>query len=328
MNKDKIYNCTLLLVIISLLTCILLVCFCFISRYITIEKQIRNQFDLSKSDCECRCKNKNIDIKLDNNKVFNKELSQIYYYHDCIWRDEIEHIDSELLHTIKYNGNKEKDPPNVCIFKLNDDSAAIIFRSTKTHLEMIKDIDVKQVNGMHSGIKSIYDDIKSDIYFFLNTTHTEWKNILLFGHSLGGGLVDMLSYDLMCNHPELWSKCIGISSGGPRIFDPMRCDHFSNHEYINRFIKVINVADIVPCMPSTSTTVEGVVSRGKKYFYKSFSNESRIFRFNVVKETQLIESHMSLVYSDMLWESKYTELPVLPIFNDDNRDVIVNIKNV
>lgn len=273
-----------------------------ISRYLTIEKHLKSQFRSPSQEYYSLSPDRGFIPLLDNQVQLNQDISQLYYYHDCCYRDNFQALPGTILKKIRYSKNKKTETPSVTIFKA-ENILFCIFRSTKTKTEMKKDVEMNQVVGMHSGIRDIYNDINQTLFDCIEN-NMDCQKIVLFGHSLGGALVDITSNNMINLYPEMWKKTNAFSSGSPRVFTPERCDSFSNSKDIERYMKLVNEADMVNHLPVTVTVTGGLFRDGKKYFYKSFCNQSRIYRFNDVKETQILDSHISKTYSDNLWNLK------------------------
>lgn len=293
---------------------LLIITLCVIARFVTIEKQVKNQFKIPKVIHRCQSDNRGFIPLFRNQEELSADISQTYYYHDCCWRSNFIGLPGEIKDKIKYTANNQDDSPLVTIFKY-DNILYCIYRSTKTKKEMMKDIEMSQMNEVHSGFRDIHNNTSSRVIASLNKhgmgDESDVDKIILFGHSLGGALVDLLSEDIIYRYPNLWNKMKVISSGSPRVFAPTRADEFSFMSEMDSYMKIENAADMVPSLPSTATTIEGILSTGKKFFYKSFSNKRRIHRFNFVKETQLVDSHLSSTYSDSLWNTPGLELPCM-----------------
>ena len=294
------------ILIILIVSVLLIVALCILARAIAIERIVRSQFQLPKDNPIHHSIDRKFLPSFNVHGEISGEISQMYYFHDCIWRNVLVDLPGSLTKLIKYSKNSNKDPP-IAVFIDVDNITYLIIRSTKTTPEKLKDIDVSQSCGSHKGIKSIYDSISSDLIEGIAKS----DNVVIFGHSLGGAIVDILSYDLMTNHPELWQKCKTFSSAAPRVFAPSKSDDFSYNCKIGNYMKIINEADVVPFHPTTATTVNGLLSTGRKYFYKSFSNKERILRFNCVIETQALDSHLSSAYADSIWNIPHCEIPMM-----------------
>lgn len=295
-------------VFVVVLTALLILSMIVVARWITIEKNIKNQFRAPNQDHKSLSPDRGHVPKFAKSDELYRDISQMYHYHDCCYREDFCQLPGELLARISYSRNKSKESPNVVIFK-KDDIVYCIFRSTKTKMEMKKDIDFSQVLGVHSGFRDIFNDVHPNVLRVINKHAEEGDKIILFGHSLGGALVDLTSKMIMTSYPSLWKRTLAFSSGAPRVFTPERSDEFSSDKMINNYYKIINDADVVNQLPSTVSSSEGLFRAGKKYFYKSFNNYSRIIRFNYVPETQLMDSHISLTYSENIWKMSDQKLP-------------------
>jgi len=291
---------------IVIISSLLIISLWVLTRAITIEKLVRNQFQLPRNDAKHHAVDRNLSPKFENKEDLSSDLSQLYFYHDCVWRNSLVTLPHHITKKVHYRKNSSKDPP-IGIFMVHENLTYLILRSTKTLPEKLKDIDIVQSMDSHKGIRDIYNSISLEIIDSLK----DCERVIIFGHSLGGALVDMLCYDLMHKYPEIWDRCISFSSGSPRVFSPSKSDSFSYHDNIHNYMKIINEADIVPFHPTTATGVDGILSTGKKYFYKSFSNKDRIYRFNYVMETQMLDSHLSSTYSRAIWHTPPNEFPVI-----------------
>lgn len=290
------------------LTALLILFMIILARWITIEKNIKNQFRSPSQDHKTLSPDRGFVPTFKNQEDLNKDISQMYHYHDCCYRENYCSLPGEILGKINYFKNKAKDAPNVVIFK-NNNIIYCVFRSTKTKTEMKKDIEFNQIFGVHSGFRDIFNDIHPKIFTILNKNIDEDSKIIMFGHSLGGALIDLMSKMMISSYPNIWKKTLAFSSGAPRVFTPTRSDEFSSDKMIDNYYKIINDADVVNNLPSTVSSSEGFFRAGKKFFYKSFNNYSRIIRFNFVPETQLLDSHISCTYSENIWKMASKHFP-------------------
>lgn len=293
-----------------ILSGLLILALVVLSRYLTIEKHLKNQFRSPSQEYYTVSPDRCITPAWTTQAEIHKDLSQVYYYHDCCYRNHFQALPGTLIKKIQYIKNKKNDSPSVTIFRV-DDIVYCICRSTKTKWEMKKDVELFQISGIHAGFRDIYNDVSPTVFATLEA-QADVRRYIIFGHSLGGAIVDLISHNLIDKYPEIWSKTFAFSSGSPRVYTPELSDVFSFSLGIDRYIKLINEADMVNFLPVTVTVTGGLFRDGKKYFYKSFSNQTRIYRFNDVKETQILDSHVSKTYSDNLWNlEKGSKLPLL-----------------
>ena len=209
---------TFFAVILSGLLILILVA---LSRYLTIEKHIKNQFRSPSQEYYSLSPDRGIVPRFQSQCELNKDISQIYYYHDCCYRGQFQSLPGQIVRKIQYSKNKQHETPSVVVFK-NEGILYCIFRSTKTKVEMKKDVEMGQVGGMHAGIRDIYNDISPSVFDVIeNEVSSEGdradacSRVILFGHSLGGALVDLVSYNMINQYPEIWSKTFAFSSGSP-----------------------------------------------------------------------------------------------------------------
>lgn len=229
----------------------------------------------------------------------NKDLAQMYHYHDNLWHCRIPKTPIKRFH-LKDNGTSV--PPNAIAFEPDDKRLFLIFRSTKTNFEISQNLricqkKIRNFGYVHRGISRMYGELRNSIIPFLEDNYNKYEEIIIFGHSLGGAFVNVLSVDLQFHFPEIWGKIRAYSSGSPKILDPKTVKIFEKMDVSNKLIQIVNAADIVSNSPLCST-----VECSKNYYYKSFSKNT--INFNRVIKGRPMDSHVSRVYSNSLWESK------------------------
>lgn len=301
---------SILTALVIILTALLIVILCCTAKFITIEKQIKHQLRPPKCPKRQYAINRKHTPLFNEQLSLNKDISQLYYYHDLCLRGELANIPGTIIARI-YNTKDKKDAknsPSCVVFDIEEDSETIryfIFRCTKTKYEVTKDMDYSQRNGTHKGILDIYSKIEEELLGHIKESN---KNIL-FGHSLGGAIVDILAEHLTRMNKNLWKSCYAISSGSPRVFSPELSMEIEQRVELNRYIKIINEADMVTTLPTSVTTKNGLFSIGKRFFFRGLSNPERIFRFNEVVKRQLIDAHMTSTYSRIMFSSDPYKLP-------------------
>ncbi|AAC97828.1 ORF MSV048 putative lipase, similar to Rhizopus niveus lipase GB:D12680 [Melanoplus sanguinipes entomopoxvirus] len=155
---------------------------------------------------------------------FNKEISNESY----IMNGNIYYL---------YFGNKK-------IGKMildNNNYLWFVIRGTLTYNEFEYDLKISQVNinetiKCHQGFYEIYSNIKSDMIDIIS--YISPKKIFCLGHSLGGGILTIASYDLF----KLFNKnniCIFIV-GTPRVCN----ENLSNYVNEFKFFNIQNISDI------------------------------------------------------------------------------------
>lgn len=324
MPSIKITKTTILAFCVVILIIALILVLCCVANFISLEKRIKAQLQPANQKSHLTVSvDRGYTPKFSSEKELAFDIAQMYHYHDLTHYGRQSEIRGDIKAEIYNDNDTDRIAPSVLVFTAmsgNEGNGTerklmfVICRSTKTKFEADKDLDLAQENGTHKGIRSIYMSLRhKTMNAIIDNNTDEIKGIVLFGHSLGGALVDLFSLQLMTNE-ELWNKCIAISSGGPRLFTPSLCDAWSNLPGLSRYMKIINAADMVPSMPNTVTAIDGVFGTGKKYCYKGFANEKRILRMNEVVENMLVDSHNSCTYSKTIW-NKYELLPKLPLFD-------------
>lgn len=243
---------------------------------------------------------RHVPLSFTDRKVLHMELSQMYHYHDMLFAN---FIHSDSLYTIKCKENNSVIPPNVMFFK-NSDNLIVIMRSTKSNYEMYQDMKITQTyiknhGWVHSGITTIYRDIRAELLKYILKNHHKYQQVIVFGHSLGGALASILCYDIMKNHKKLFFKSKFFSSGTPKIFEPKIVDYMEAYEQSYRHILIVNNADPICNFPISSTKDQGYY-----WYYKAFVKH-RIF-FNKVFQKKAVDSHLSYSYSSVLWSKDST----------------------
>ena len=93
-----------------------------------------------------------------------------------------------------------EDKQLIRIYLLKQDIIYIVIRGTSTTSEFYHDIQIVQTDfgegRVHTGFYLIYNKIKDDVFHILKRLLTQTTKIYIIGHSLGGALGILLSYDL------------------------------------------------------------------------------------------------------------------------------------
>lgn len=225
-----------------------------------------------------------------------RDLSQMYYYHDNIWHYR---LPRKVLFKKTLKDNGECAPANVVAFSPEQGRLFVVFRSTKTNFEITQNLricqkKIKRFGYVHRGISRMYGEMRGELIEFLENSAQEFDEIIIFGHSLGGAFVNVLSVDLMTEFPEVWSRTRAFASASPKILDPKTVKDFELSPESSRLLQVINEADLVTHQPLCATT-----DCNKIYYYKSFSKNTIIF--NRVVRGRPMDSHVSSLYSKTLW---------------------------
>jgi hypothetical protein len=134
------------------------------------------------------------------------------------------------------------------ILNLNND-IYIVFRGTESVRDFLVDLDVRthelDINsgcihdGFYRQFNSVYPDIQKHI-----DSNQDKNNINISGHSLGGALSQICSYELMNKYPDKNIEC--YTFGSPRVGD----QKFINNIKFKSW-RVYNFEDPVPMVPMT-----------------------------------------------------------------------------
>lgn len=235
--------------------------------------------------------------KFTNPQNLPKDLSQMYFYHDKMWHKK---LPDTLLEKFSLRDNGCCAPPSAIAFEPEPKRLFIIFRSTKTNFEISQNLRIcqKKIHDfgyVHRGISKMYGELRGRMFCFLDKNYSDFNEIIIFGHSLGGALVNVLMVDLQNERPDIFSRVKAYSSASPKILDPKTVKDFETTDTQNRLVQIVNDADIVTRQPLCSTT-----ECNKIYYYKSFSKNT--ITFNRVVKGRPMDSHVSSLYSKTLWD--------------------------
>lgn len=133
-------------------------------------------------------------------------------------------------------------------------TALIAFRGTVTVWDWIDDIDALTVPYLpvagaglvHMGFQLVYEHVRAQVAPLLANGCKGAQRILVTGHSLGGALAVLSSFDIAKNLvtnvvPELYTLA------GPRTAAPDFADNFD--KLIPACYRVVNFMDVVPQVP-------------------------------------------------------------------------------
>ncbi len=144
----------------------------------------------------------------------------------------------------------------------------LAFRGTANVLDIDSDLDLFQIEypyvpnsgKTHRGITHIYQSLRAALFEELNSC-TSSKELYVTGHSLGGDLAILASFDIAYNtefkNPLLYTLAAG------RIGDPLFASHVS--EVVKSGFRIFNTHDFIPTLPGeeypTPFTEEGMSYR-------------------------------------------------------------------
>lgn len=246
------------------------------------------------------------------------------YAADLVTRVESENMDSPPSHLESLGIlDTQSGKNNAWILKdLDKNRVWIVFRGTSTKDEWEKDFELKQVPfvsrlldknisrlaypqlmehpqtphelfgeevQVHSGFMDLYTDIRDQI-----VNHASDVNeICIAGHSLGGALAQITSYDLANIYPG--TPISTVVFGCPRVGNEHFASNLVNLNDLKHFVMVTNTCDLVTDVPLAVQPV--LKAPNTPIFYTHPSNTTHQFTDN---RGTWIENHMIGVYTDYL----------------------------
>ena len=257
------------------------------------------------SGSNCRSRDMGLEPAFRDPKLFGRELAQLYYYHDLVYTKQFSKLPGAVLVKVSYSSNPASEPP-ICVVFRTASATFCIFRGTKTKPELKADwrfsqVDVPGIGLAHSGFAAIHAEIEPQIMPALSATV---DRLIVFGHSLGGALTNLLAANLSAKHPELWKMSIAFGSAPPRVFSPEAADGVMKATDPN-LVQVVNDADIIPTVP---WSVMDLGESDADYF-KGLTNQRVLI--NVVGGT-LFDCHDTRTYADAVQRASSSTPSTLP----------------
>lgn len=143
---------------------------------------------------------------------------------------------SDALQTPGYKSHFLSVGSTQCHVLISESDQIVVFRGTEKKLEdLITDLRVKQLGGIHKGFLKAYQQIISSVYNLIDSR----RKITFTGHSLGGALAILAC----CMHGH--SDARAITFGAPRVFDRAMARHFKQ----KKIVRYENAGDPVPFVP-------------------------------------------------------------------------------
>lgn len=249
----------------------------------------RNMFkrQLQKS-CTAPCLSEDLGVIPFTQGVSTQEsLAQLYHYLDILSINGPLHSDLVLELELWFSRNKTSDPPScqVCYPKADPSIRYILWRGTGTRAEVEVDLTFDQVDGVHRGFWELYQELWPRLEPY--ATDEGKRKIYLFGHSLGGALVNLCTKNL--------SNVEGYASGAPRVFSPERANYIM--EIQRNLYSIVNDADIITTVPWAVADID------ETYHYKALTHNQ--YHFNHVGKT-LADCHMSPTYAKAILNTSLT----------------------
>ena len=101
--------------------------------------------------------------------------------------------------------------------------------------------------GLEKGFYNLFNSMKDEIYDNLAIISKKYdtKNILITGHSLGGAISTLLSFDMLYN--KLPYKISLITFGSPRVGNQNFVEEFNKYNIYSS--RITHYYDIVPHLP-------------------------------------------------------------------------------
>ena len=172
----------------------------------------------------------------------------------------------------------------------------IVVCSTAVNMLMFDNLDVRLLHhpllgAVHTGYARRFDAILGCLIPWLSTG---FEQLVLFGHSLGGAVVTLLTTYLYQFHIDLRPKIVAVASGTPRVYSENRARDVSKLlEGTDTLTMIRNHSDLVTVFPLSVTLLP---------VYTSFSYGSLkvpTISFDIHAET-LAACHSSDTYHHML----------------------------
>ena len=103
--------------------------------------------------------------------------------------------------------------------------------------------------GLEKGFYYLFKSLKDDIYENLNSLSSKYgnNNILITGHSLGGAIASLLSFDILYNS-EPYNISL-ITFGSPRVGNQIFSSLFNEYNIYSK--RITHYYDIVPHLPQS-----------------------------------------------------------------------------
>jgi predicted lipase len=150
---------------------------------------------------------------------------------------------------------------------------------------------------VHRGFQRHYLTIQHDVLKCI--TDLNAKFVYIFGHSLGGGIANLLLYDLLDRDLFPASRIHVVTIGGPRVGNPAFCKSIA--AYGATIIRLNNTADVFCSVPLSS-----MPSLGKNSQLTTYQHAGKGYMFNAIG-VNLIHSHSVPMYTAAIERGVFTE---------------------
>lgn len=140
------------------------------------------------------------------------------------------------------------------IFK-NKNTLLVAFRGSQEVRDFIQDLKLRKVqftkrrpkSQVHRGFNQAYRDVRVRLHKIYATHRKDIKDIIFTGHSLGGALATLASYDFKLDYNgDVVVRCVTL--GSPRVGNRWFAKDFS--KMIDDNTRIVNGGDPVTQIPS------------------------------------------------------------------------------
>jgi hypothetical protein len=143
------------------------------------------------------------------------------------------------------------------VFGYNTEYRAIFigFRGSSNIQNWIDNLHISKISPyeeddilVEKGFYSIYNALRPDVYRILNDLTDKYgtSNILLTGHSLGGAIATLFSFDF-CYYNAYYNTFYIITFGSPRVGNDIFSSYFNSCHV--KSIRITHYYDMVPHVP-------------------------------------------------------------------------------
>jgi hypothetical protein len=140
------------------------------------------------------------------------------------------------------------------VFK-SKDTLLVAFRGSQEARDYIQDIKLRKVeftkrrpkSKVHRGFNQAYRDVRVRLHKIYSTHKKDVKEVIFTGHSLGGALATLASYDFKLDYnDEVKVSCVSL--GSPRVGNRWFAKDFN--KMIDDTTRIVNGGDPVTQLPS------------------------------------------------------------------------------
>ena len=217
--------------------------------------EIANRCSLSQKNMQSYCTDDDNEVIKINQLIENKEYKiDIESDAECITFNQIKK--PNILHVVFIGSNSCKDwivDIDFIPIKLNMNASL-----TEDCLLNHNHSDFKIHRGIHYQFMQLYSYLKNKIKDFLDNSNFLEHEIIISGHSLGGGLAIISAiyfHHLLIELKKPHVKIKVITIGAPRVLNKNLAEWYNNHLAKNTW-RIINHYDSIPNLPSNGKLFE------------------------------------------------------------------------